>query len=532
MEILDNSTIKHKIYKSSRVWVVEFYSSWCGHCHAFAPTWRRFAKQIQAWDKVVKAGVIDCAEDKNLDTCRAYEIQSFPTVKFFNAKLENESDTGVNFKGQKTEKTIRHALIKFIEKQEKLDQRPEFQPADIHAIESFTSKRTEAKILVLVFEEEESFIGKELILDTSGCKKLKVKRVLETQTELIEKYHVEEYPSMVIVDRNGSFKEVSQNNKTRKGFLMALNKIEPILKETTEVSKAPKKKKGNSTDKNGGNTELDIFMTDLVSSISFSLRREVPKVRVIKGEALHALKDWVNLLLQKFDSYLPAEVEWRSCKGSKPHYRGFPCSLWMLFHTMTVHCGTRPESGLTGLDLLRRIRGFIDFFFGCRYCRNHFVAMASNIDSEVKSFDDAILWLWERHNRVNARLASDLSTDPVHPKIQFPSEEACSECRIRTSANNTIVTSPGYGVDDIKWNKRLVLEFLKKHYGPDNIRLRDTNPFVNGENEEIDSEFVRFTCPEMSEGGHTEQDEPKDSSNDVATDRSEQATAGIVTTTK
>lgn len=106
---------------------------------------------------------------------------------------------------------------------------------------------------------------------------------------------------------------------------------------------------------------------------------------------------------------------------------------------------------------------------------------------QVKSFDDAILWLWERHNRVNARLASDLSTDPVHPKIQFPSEEACSECRIRTSANNTIVTSPGYGVDDIKWNKRLVLEFLKKHYGPDNIRLRDTNPFVNGENEEIDS---------------------------------------------
>ena len=45
-------------------------------------------------------------------------------------------------------------------------------------------------------------------------------------------------------------------------------------------------------------SELDIFMTDLVSSISFSLRREVPKMRVINGEALHALKDWVSLLLQ------------------------------------------------------------------------------------------------------------------------------------------------------------------------------------------------------------------------------------------
>ena len=37
-------------------------------------------------------------------------------------------------------------------------------------------------------------------------------------------------------------------------------------------------------------------MTDLVSSISYSLRREVPKMRVIKGDALKALKDWVNLL--------------------------------------------------------------------------------------------------------------------------------------------------------------------------------------------------------------------------------------------
>ena len=47
MEILDNSTIRQTIYNSKYVWIVEFYSSWCGHCHAFAPTWRKFAKQLQ-----------------------------------------------------------------------------------------------------------------------------------------------------------------------------------------------------------------------------------------------------------------------------------------------------------------------------------------------------------------------------------------------------------------------------------------------------------------------------------------------------
>eukprot|EP00795_Rhopilema_esculentum_P010242 gene10242-18931_t len=507
MEIFDNSTIKSHIYNSNYVWIVEFYST---------------------WDHVVRAGVIDCAEDKNLDTCRSYEIQSFPTVKLFGANLKNKSDVGINFKGQKTVRKIRHWLVEFVEKQDTFNDVLDFSPADLHVIESFTSKRSEtkkpnAKLLVLIFEEKDSFIGRELILETTNCKKLKVKRVLETQTDLAEKFNVEEYPSMIIVDQKGSFKEVS------------------------------------------GTT--DVFMTDLVSSISFSLRREVPKIRVIKGEALNALKNWVNLLMQctpaeaflsrylagldkwlkrpahqssvtsgewlqymdeqqKFDSYLPVEVEWRGCQGSKPHYRGFPCSLWVLFHTMTVHCGTKPKPDLTGLEILRRIRGFIDYFFGCRYCRNHFVAMASNLDNEVKSNDDAILWLWERHNRVNARLASDLSSDPQHPKIQFPWEEICKECRSGARKNNTIVTSPGYGISDMKWNRRMMLEFLKKHYGPDNIRLKDKNPFADGENEESDTEFVRFACPELPEGEHPGREDSSSNNNDVI-DRSHEANPGL-----
>ena len=83
---------------------------------------------------------------------------------------------------------------------------------------------------------------------------------------------------------------------------------------------------------------------------------------------------------------------------------------------------------------------------------------------------------------MNARLASDRSTDPEHPKIQFPRRDICSDCRkeIKKKDNNTIVTSPGFGVKETWWNKRVVLEFLKKHYGPDNIRLRDKNPFTDG----------------------------------------------------
>ncbi len=45
-----------------------------------------------------------------------------------------------------------------------------------------------------------------------------------------------------------------------------------------------------------------------------------------------------------------------------------------------------------------------------------------------RSADGAIRWLWTVHNRVNRRLASDITADPEHPKIQFPAPGMCEEC--------------------------------------------------------------------------------------------------------
>ena len=32
---------------SSNVWMVEFYSSWCGHCQHFAPIWKEVASRVK-----------------------------------------------------------------------------------------------------------------------------------------------------------------------------------------------------------------------------------------------------------------------------------------------------------------------------------------------------------------------------------------------------------------------------------------------------------------------------------------------------
>ena len=51
--LLENDTITRTIYNSPVAWFVEFYSSWCGHCQSFAPSWKRLARQVEGSAKVI-----------------------------------------------------------------------------------------------------------------------------------------------------------------------------------------------------------------------------------------------------------------------------------------------------------------------------------------------------------------------------------------------------------------------------------------------------------------------------------------------
>ena len=65
-----------------------------------------------------------------------------------------------------------------------------------------------------------------------------------------------------------------------------------------------------------------------------------------------------------------------------------------------------------------------------------------------------MLALWRLHNKVNARLtangSAEASTDHAHPKVQFPSLEQCSDCKIS-------------GV----WDEGRLLRFLSDFYMTD-----------------------------------------------------------------
>ena len=55
--------------------------------------------------------------------------------------------------------------------------------------------------------------------------------------------------------------------------------------------------------------------------------------------------------------------------------------------------------------------------------------MASGLTAAtVDSPQAAVLWLWQAHNKANARLSGDPTEDPRHPKVQFPGAELCPKC--------------------------------------------------------------------------------------------------------
>ena len=41
--ILSSANFYENILKSEKIWNVEFYNSWCGHCIHFAPTYKQLA---------------------------------------------------------------------------------------------------------------------------------------------------------------------------------------------------------------------------------------------------------------------------------------------------------------------------------------------------------------------------------------------------------------------------------------------------------------------------------------------------------
>ncbi|KAM7054873.1 sulfhydryl oxidase 1 isoform 1-T1 [Molossus nigricans] len=500
LTLLQADVVRGSVLNSRSAWAVEFFASWCGHCIAFAPTWKALANDVKDWKPALNLAALDCADETNSAVCRDFNIPGFPTVRFFKAFSKDGPGETLSVAGADVQ-TLRERLIDALETHSTTWPAacPPLEPTRLEEINGFFARNDKEEYLALIFEKEGSYLGREVTLDLSQRKGIAVRRVLNTEGNVVNKFGVTDFPSCYLLFRNGSASRVPVLMESRSFYTTYLQRFAGAPREAAPTTVAPTAVNTVASTVWKIADRSKIYMADLESALHYILRVEVGKFSLLEGQRLVALKKFMAVLAQHFPgqplvqnflhsvngwlvrqqrkkipygffqaalenrkegAVIMKKVNWVGCQGSEPHFRGFPCSLWVLFHFLTVQATRqnvdRSQETAKAQEVLQAIRGYVRFFFGCRDCAAHFEQMAAASMHRVDSRDRAVLWLWSSHNKVNARLAGAPSEDPQFPKVQWPPRELCSSC------HNELRGTP-------VWDLGNILSFFKTHFSRNNI---------------------------------------------------------------
>ncbi|EPQ16424.1 Sulfhydryl oxidase 1 [Myotis brandtii] len=454
------------------------------------------------WRPALNLAALDCADETNSAVCRDFNIAGFPTVRFFKAFSKSGPGATLAVAGADMQ-TLRERLIDALETHGATwpPACPPLEPTGLEEIDGFFARNDE-ECLALIFEKKGSYLGREVILDLSQREGIAVRRVLNTEGDVVSKFGVTDFPSCYLLFRNGSASRVPVLMESRSFYTNYLQRFAGATREAAQTTVPPITANTVAPTAWKVADRSKIYMADLESALHYILRVEVGKFSLLEGQRLVALKKFVAVLAQYFPGQplvqnflhsvndwlqkqqrkkipygffqtalenrkegvvIAKKVNWVGCQGSEPHFRGFPCSLWVLFHFLTVQATRqnvdRSQETAKAQEVLQAIRGYVRFFFGCRDCAGHFEKMAAASMHRVGSRDSAVLWLWSSHNKVNARLAGAPSEDPQFPKVQWPPRELCSPC------HNELRGTP-------VWDLGNTLSFFKTHFSWSNI-IRD-----------------------------------------------------------
>ncbi|XP_070072196.1 sulfhydryl oxidase 2 [Drosophila takahashii] len=476
--------------------LVQFLNSFCGDCQRFAPIFKGLSRDLYKWRRLLRIYAVDCAQERNAELCRVFNIRQTPSLRFFSPDTQrNEQVLGAVVPGQDP-KLIKSMVAELVSQNEPIF-RP-LMPKDDPNILLQNLNESPAQFIALVFQPPDSKIGRDTLLELLPFKEVVV-RIVEDALVFASFGLEPSNQKLAIVDRSGNAQYLAPSLETSEAyaatvgnFLRNLNyKPDPPLPIAVasnitefldqqnqailaEVLKPP----------------LKVYRADLEQAIDKLLHIELRKWSNFEGNNLNALKNIITILtylnpLNKDGKLLMKDLRdslislpsikgsefgdmvdsleknrkifkarrYIGCLGSRPFLRSFTCSMWTLFHHLTVQAAKPPNYFAPG-SILITIHGFAKYFFGCTDCSEHFQQMAIRRNmSSVKTHDEEILWLWEAHNEVNQRIAGDSTEDPKFPKIQFPSPDNCPTCRYNNS----------------EWRRDEVLKYLKNIYDIKNL---------------------------------------------------------------
>ncbi|KAJ8686750.1 hypothetical protein QAD02_022544 [Eretmocerus hayati] len=95
--VLNADDIEKEIFSNRRDSLVQFYASWCSDSKDFVPVYKSLAKSLKGLSRSLMIGAIDCGDARNLPTCRMYEINEYPSLRYFRSEAPKDS-IGENIK--------------------------------------------------------------------------------------------------------------------------------------------------------------------------------------------------------------------------------------------------------------------------------------------------------------------------------------------------------------------------------------------------------------------------------------------------
>ncbi|XP_064649330.1 sulfhydryl oxidase 2-like [Lineus longissimus] len=375
--------------------------------------------------------------------------------------------------------------------------------------------------IVKVYEDRKSLLGRELILDTCAYSNQVMVYRFVVKPDQLKAMKLETLPTIRIYSKGSTtaFQLPSlHSNLLRHACRYVINKKYGIpigykVENADQVNHLDKTMhQAKETEKQEEfhkkmRLSHHAHMQDLDSGLWYSFNYEIAGKKVIDGDKFMALKDYVTVLSkyypgrletkaylksllteittvwqtsvtgEKFsaflkecqdkDEFIPHSkpLRYTACRGSKANLRGYTCSLWQLFHTLTVNWflemkrAGQEHNTDKKLEILDVMKGYVSDFFTCKECVINFKKKHIPAMQLVKDVEGAVLFLWDAHNKVNKRLAKDIKTnDPLHPKLHFPPQELCTECRKSDAKAAEVI-----------WDNQKVLQFLVTFYAKDNI---------------------------------------------------------------
>jgi len=355
---------KTTIVETSNAWLIEFYSSWCGHCIDFAPTFIELANDVKGkspfihLQKLLSLHILTIAfylfyrmgkGDKNW-CCRLCTRRKYPTVsRVWNYGLSNTQILSFfyqlhlsGYTHERFQKSAKHQTEhdwfcwETIWRKERVSSLACSWHSPVCTLFSyfyiqkcktfiylFCRNETLADLwahynndeIILLFESEETktkneYWSREAILDASYRIPLypPIRRVgASERQDLVEKYNVKSLPAFVFLERSGK-SELYDIQPSRLFLAKVMHKFFHPDGQDSAMTTLPTTTKGsgmiaaNNAPVASSDKEDRVYMVDIEGAVLYAFGHEVSMHKSIAGKELAALKELVHIY--KFSTYV------------------------------------------------------------------------------------------------------------------------------------------------------------------------------------------------------------------------------------